>query len=270
VAKAAKKALASKATLRILGCGEAFDTGLGNNSCLLYDGAKGVPSRAKRFPTVLFDCGYQVPERLWALPKVYPGLDAVVLTHFHADHAFGLAPLLVRFAEEGRSEPLGVFGPKGAGAFCGKLLDLAYPGIRQKLPFDVEFCEFKEDDSVSWAGLVFSCARTSHSVLNLAVRVEGRGISFAVSGDGQLTEASRALYADVGLLLHEVYTVQDALETHCDLRTLNRFVAGSEIGRVGITHVRRGEKTEMKQACAALKKVDPRWMMLKPELELSL
>src|SRR3954452_18272937 len=99
------------ATLRVLGTGEAFDTGLGNNSCLLYDGKKGSPSKEKRIPTFLFDCGYQIPERLWALPKLYPELDAVALTHFHADHAFGLAPLLVRFAEEGREEPLGIFGP---------------------------------------------------------------------------------------------------------------------------------------------------------------
>lgn len=39
----------SGARLRILGCGEAFDDELGNNSCLLEE-----RSRAK----VLFDCGY--------------------------------------------------------------------------------------------------------------------------------------------------------------------------------------------------------------------
>lgn len=260
----------SPARLRILGCGEAFDSGLGNNSCLLYDGAKGVPCKSKRFPTILFDCGYQIPERLWALPKLYPELDAVVLTHFHADHAFGLAPLLVRFAEEGRTDPLGIFGPSGAGAFCGKLLDLAYPGIRQKLPFEVEFCEFKQRDSVEWAGLTFHCARSQHSVMNLAVRVEGEGISFAVSGDGGLTPATCELYDGVGLLLHEVYTVEQEIENHSDLKTLSKFVAKSAIQRVGITHVCRREKTAMKQAWGELRQVDPRWLWLKPEMELVL
>ena len=256
--------------LRVLGCGEAFDTGLGNNSCLLYDGAKGVPAQEKRFPTILFDCGYQIPERLWALPKLYRELDAVVLTHFHADHAFGLAPLLVRFAEEGRTEPLGIFGPQGAVAFCGRLLDLAYPGIRKKLPFEVEFCEFKSNDSVEWAGLTFSCARSAHSVLNLAVRVEGPGISFAVSGDGQLTPETCELYEGVKFLLHEIYTVQDSIETHCDLKSLTKFVARSRIERVGITHVSRNQITSMKQAWKELKKVDSRWFWLKPEMELAL
>lgn len=256
------------AKLRILGCGEAFDTSLGNNSCLLYDGAKGVPAKRKRIPTVLFDCGYQIPERLWALPKVYPGLDAVVLTHFHVDHAGGLAPLLVRFAEEGRTEPLGIFGPQGAGVFCGKLLDLVCPGMRKKLPFEVQFCEFKEEDSVEWAGLVLSTARSQHSVLNLSVRVEGPGISFAVSGDGRMTPATARLYDGVGLLLHEVYTIREEMDSHCDLETLSRHVARARIGRAGITHVRRSDKLKMKNACAQLKKADSRWFLAKPGLEL--
>lgn len=262
---------ASAATLRILGCGEAFDTSLGNNSCLLYDGRGGKPrSGGKRVPTVLFDCGYQIPERLWALPELYGDLDAVVLTHFHADHAFGLAPLLVRFAEEGRREPLGIFGPQGAGAFCGKLLDLAYPGMRQRLPFEVQFCELRERDSVEWAGLTLDSARSEHSVLNLAIRVEGPGISFAVSGDGQLTAGTRELFDGVGVLLHEVYTVDDEIPTHCDLKRLAEFIAPSDIRFVGITHVRRSDRAEMRRAWTGLKRRDPRWFMLEPGQELAL
>jgi ribonuclease BN (tRNA processing enzyme) len=260
--------------IRVLGCGEAFDTGLGNNSCLLYDGARGRPAARKRCPTVLFDCGYQVPERLWRLPRIYPGLDAVVLTHFHADHAFGLGPLLVRFAEEKRTAPLCVFGSRGIGIYFRRLLDLAYPGMRFHLPFEVRFCELEERDSVEWEGLTLSTARSRHSVLNLAVRVEGRGISFAVSGDGQLTDATRELYAGVQLLLHEVYTVDERLDNHCDLGTLSAYVAGARIARVGITHVRRTDKKKMRQAWQALKKAraskrtECEWMMLKPATEL--
>ena len=78
---------APKAQLGLIGCGEAFDTGFGNNSCIFF---------GERLPTVLFDCGYQIPERLWALAPGLRSVDAVYLTHFHADHAMGLAPLIVR------------------------------------------------------------------------------------------------------------------------------------------------------------------------------
>jgi ribonuclease Z len=262
------------ATLRVLGCGEAFDTGLGNNSCLLYDGKGGVPSKEKRFPTVLFDCGYEIPERLWALNKIYGELDGVYLTHLHADHAFGLVPLLVRFAEEGRSEPLGIFGPQGTGSYLHKLMDLGYPGMRARLPFDVEFCELKESDSVQWGGLRFQTARSTHSVLNLAIRVEGEGelegLSFAVSGDGQLTPETRKLYDGVKVLFHETYSIEQDIPTHCDLKTLSKFAARSAIQHLGITHVSRGEKSAMKQAVSQLKRLDPRWFLLKPGMEILL
>ena len=91
--------------LLVLGTGEAFDDkGLGNTS-FIYS--------AKRQPTVLFDCGYQVPERLWQYPKIYPSIDAIYLTHLHGDHTMGLAPLFIRFLEEGRTKPLTIIGPKG-------------------------------------------------------------------------------------------------------------------------------------------------------------
>lgn len=257
-----KKRAASVPRLRILGCGEAFDTGLGNNSCLLYDPAHEIP-------TVLFDCGYQIPERLWELTHLYRELDAVVFTHLHLDHAFGLAPLLVRYLEEGRTQPLGVFGPKGTASFCAKLLDLGAPGLRRKLPFKVEFCELKDKDSKAWAGLTLRTARSIHSVLNLAVRVDGPGFSFAVSGDGAPTPGTFALYDGVQVLLHEVYTVEKEIPTHANLENLVKWVSGSAAERVGITHVCRTEKADMKQAYQALRRLDPRWFLLKPGMEIS-
>jgi hypothetical protein len=43
------------ALIRVIGCGEAFDSEFGNTSYLLS---------GRNCPSVLFDCGYQIPERL--------------------------------------------------------------------------------------------------------------------------------------------------------------------------------------------------------------
>jgi ribonuclease Z len=42
-----------------------------------------------------------------------PDLEAIYLTHFHADHTLGLPGLLKTFALRGREVPLTVFGPPG-------------------------------------------------------------------------------------------------------------------------------------------------------------
>jgi hypothetical protein len=62
--------------VRVIGSGEAFDTYLGNTSYLFT---------GKGLPTVLFDCGYQIPERLWK-NGLHTNLDAICFTHL----TFGL------------------------------------------------------------------------------------------------------------------------------------------------------------------------------------
>src|SRR4051812_912371 len=99
--------------LKIVGAGEAFDDRFGNNSCLLY----GVG-----LPTVLFDCGYQIPERLWRMAQ-YRKLDGIYFTHLHADHSFGIVPVLTRFWEEGRKQPLKLVGPRGLKRFVTRLMN---------------------------------------------------------------------------------------------------------------------------------------------------
>ena len=78
----------------LLGVGEAFDEILPNTSMLVRTEYQGKPV------TVLFDCGYSVPPRFWQLGLDVETLDGIWISHFHADHAFGLPALLVRLWEE--------------------------------------------------------------------------------------------------------------------------------------------------------------------------
>lgn len=70
----------------MLGCGSAFNHELGNTAGILsvtcLDGKK---------TNVLLDCGYDVPDKV-DVSKI----DAVILTHTHADHAGGLEELAFR------------------------------------------------------------------------------------------------------------------------------------------------------------------------------
>ena len=238
----------SRTQIEILGCGEAFDAGIGNNSCVLD---------APGLPRILFDCGYQIPERLWRHPRLgaAEALDALYFTHLHADHSFGVVPLLVRMAEDGRRGPLRVLGPPGTKAFVERILDLGYPGARRRLPFRISFKVCRAGQTARYRGLRLRFARSSHPVMNLAVRVElPSGRSFAVSGDGALTPGTRRLFLGTDLLLHEVYYPSEreaaGSRSHESLEGVLEYMKDAGIGRLGLTHAARGHRRAIARRAA--------------------
>jgi ribonuclease Z len=247
------------ACIQVIGSGEAFDSELGNTAYLL---------RGEDVPCVLLDCGYQVPERLWRT-GYHEDLDAVFFTHLHADHAFGIVPLLTRFWEEKREKPLTLIGGPGLEAYVRKLLDLGYPGMAQRFRFDLEFLELREGDVLAWRGLSFRGARTVHSVLNLTVRVDfedaaGVAHSFSVSGDGATTSDTRALVEDVGLHLQEIYSVDADIPSHENLVKFAEWARTSRIGTIGVAHHARSALGAVTFEVDKLRESDPRWISLKP------
>jgi ribonuclease BN (tRNA processing enzyme) len=249
--------------IRVIGTGEAFDSQFGNTS-YLFQGSE--------YPTILFDCGYQVPERLWR-ENLHEGLDAVCLTHLHADHAFGLVPLLARYWEEGRKKTLYIFGPKGTETYLKRLFDLGYPGFMKRLKYPIHFKQLSHGKPMRWKKLEFACGRTVHSVLNHTVKVtldKKKKISFAVSGDGQITPETKALVSDVSLLLQEVYTSEPEVPVHADLKTLKEFILHSSFGRVGVVHQSRSHVSKVNRGVMSLKKEDSRWFIASPGAIISL
>src|SRR3712207_4105344 len=61
---------------------------------------------------LLFDCGEGTQRQLLRSVGL-PELDAVFITHFHADHWLGLPGMLKTFDLRGRDKPLTVYGPPG-------------------------------------------------------------------------------------------------------------------------------------------------------------
>jgi ribonuclease BN (tRNA processing enzyme) len=61
---------------------------------------------------LLVDCGEGTQRQLLRTVGL-PELDAIFVTHYHADHWLGLPGMLKTFDLRGREKPLSVFGPPG-------------------------------------------------------------------------------------------------------------------------------------------------------------
>jgi ribonuclease BN (tRNA processing enzyme) len=216
-----------------VGVGEAFDERLPNCSALLAAG------RGAEQKSLLLDCGFTVPFALYRSADRPSELDAIYLTHFHGDHFFGLAPLLLRFWEEGRTKPLLVVGQKGVQAKVETLADLAYPNLRAKWAFPVEYREVSDGDSLEAAGFRLRVAASEHGQTNLAVRVECEGARVLYSGDGRPTPATLALAQNADLVLHESFSLDPDTPGHGTIPGSVEFCRQAGAKRLGLVHVRR-------------------------------
>lgn len=95
--------------------------------------------RVKGF-TLLVDCGEGTQITLKKLGWGFKNIDAIAITHFHADHVSGLPGMLLAIGNSERTEPLQMFGPQGLKNVVDKLRVIA-----PELPFDVTFTEWSKE-----------------------------------------------------------------------------------------------------------------------------
>jgi ribonuclease Z len=76
-----------------------------------------------------------------------PDLEAIFLTHYHADHTLGLPGLLKTFALRGRETPLTVYGPPGLHELFGDLRR-----VFGKVPYPLETTEVRPGEALERDG----------------------------------------------------------------------------------------------------------------------
>lgn len=219
-----------------LGVGEAFDERLPNTSILVQT------EIGDRDVTILLDCGYSVPQRFWQIGLEADRLDAIWLSHFHADHYFGLPPLLVRFLEENRQKGLTILGQKGVKSSVKKCLDLAYPNFYKKLIFPVDFIEVEPGEPTTALDLTWSTALMDHPQRNLALRLEDGKSSLFYSGDGRPTEESQDLASCADLIIHETFGAD--VHGHGTVAGCLDMVRACKGVRLALVHIKRQVRKE--------------------------
>ena len=212
----------------VLGCGEAFDNDLFNTSILLRTSSA----------TMLLDCGYSIPPRVWRTVADPDAIDLLYVSHPHADHFFGVPALLGRMWEDGRTRKLTVLTQSPVIEQLRVAMELGYRGLANRFQYQIEWLPATLERPVESHGARFSFAETKHSVTNYAVRIETEGKAVCYSGDGMWTMASRALFAGAGLVFHEAYSFETS-PVHADIPSLLAMAAEQDIRQLAFMHVQR-------------------------------
>jgi len=93
--------------------------------------------------TLLFDCG-EGTQRQMMRYHVSFALADIFFTHFHADHVIGVIGLMRTMALQGRTEPLRLWGPRGATRVLRRAEQFGF----DRLSFPIEIAELAPDQQI--------------------------------------------------------------------------------------------------------------------------
>lgn len=119
---------------------------------------------------LLFDCGEGTQRQLIRSVGLVD-LDAIFITHFHADHWLGLPGMLKTFDLRGRERSLTVYGPPGLGELLG-----SFRQVYGKVSYPLSLQELEPSEAVR---------RNDYEITPFAVRHRGTAYGYAVVEDSR-------------------------------------------------------------------------------------
>jgi ribonuclease Z len=117
--------------------------------------------------TLLFDCGEGAQQQMMRARCGFT-VDAIFVTHWHADHFLGIFGLVQTMSFNGRTDPLTIYGPEWIHEFVGIIKSVA----RFNLKFPLEAGELSHGSWVRFNGYTVTAFAVSHGLPALGYVLE--------------------------------------------------------------------------------------------------
>jgi ribonuclease BN (tRNA processing enzyme) len=190
---------------------------------------------------VLLDCGGTTVTGLASVGVSREEVEAILITHFHADH-FGGVPLFLLGAEyqDRRRSPIRIAGPAGVEQRVRDAARaLGHPLEAHRFGFQVEFQELPPGEARAIGPVEARAFRTFHSPDShphgLVVQSGDRRVAY--SGDTGWFEALPGEVNGADLFLCECTQVHREFEYHLSFDELGERRAEFDCGRLVLTHL---------------------------------
>ena len=117
--------------------------------------------------TILFDCGEGAQQQMMRSRCGF-SVDAIFVTHWHADHFLGIFGLVQTMSFNGRTERLTIYGPEWISDFVAILRSVA----RFNLRFPIEGIELARGSWVRFDGYTITAFPVNHGLPSLGYILE--------------------------------------------------------------------------------------------------
>ncbi len=111
---------------------------------------------------ILFDCGEGIQQQFMKSKLSFMDINAIFITHFHADHFLGLPGLLATMSLHKRTIPIKIFGPVGIKERVESILK----SFTIELFYDLEFFELFEGKVYETKNYEVYAKKMNHQILN--------------------------------------------------------------------------------------------------------
>ena len=239
------------ATLHLLGTGSSVTDAHRTTTMLAVESAGSV---------VVVDCGGDVVQRLLAAGLDPTKVEALIVTHEHADHVGGFPLFMQKTWLHGRRDAVPVHGIAPALDQARRIHDAyrrdgweGYPGVEWR-----EIAHVENAPVLTSAAWEITASPGVHSAPTVGLRIVDRGTGACIvySSDTERAESIARLASGAALLVHEA---TGAGGGHSSAMDAARVAAAASAGRLLLTHLPVGSKLDgevLRQARAVFPNTD--------------
>jgi ribonuclease BN (tRNA processing enzyme) len=219
--------------LQFIGSGDAFGSGGRLNTCFHVTGDQ---------VNFLIDCGASSLIGLKKEDILINGIQAIFVTHFHADH-FGGIPFFMldsQFSSK-RNQPLTIIGPPGLAQWYEQVMETSFPGSsKTKSKFALSLIELKPKEEANIAGVnirPFQALHGDSSGPFFSYRLEAENRTLVYTGDTEWTDELIKAASQSDLFIAEAYFFKKKIKFHLDLGTITEHLPLIQTKRLILTHM---------------------------------